>query len=48
MQIKRIYPPLLAILAAILFGVSTPLAKLLLGATDSIVLAALLYFGSGI
>ena len=48
MQIKRIYPPLLAILAAILFGASTPFAKLLLGETDSIVLAALLYLGSGI
>jgi len=39
---------MLAILAAILFGASTPLAKLLLGETDSIVLAALLYLGSGV
>lgn len=48
MQIKKIYPPLQALLAAILFGVSTPLSKLLLGEMDSIVLASLLYFGSGL
>jgi len=48
MPIKKIYPPLQAILAAILFGASTPLAKLLLGEMDSMMLAALLYLGSGL
>lgn len=48
MQIKKLYPPIQAILAAILFGASTPLSKLLLGEMDSIVLAALLYLGSGV
>jgi drug/metabolite transporter (DMT)-like permease len=48
MKIKNPYPPFLAILAAILFGISTPLSKLLLQETDSIVLAALLYLGSGL
>ena len=48
MQIKKIYPPLQAILAAILFGASTPFAKLLLGEMDSIVLASLLYLGCGL
>jgi drug/metabolite transporter (DMT)-like permease len=48
MQIKKIYPPMQAILAAILFGASTPLSKLLLGEMDSIVLASLLYLGSGL
>ncbi len=37
-----------ALLAALLFGVSTPLAKLLLGGVDPIPLAAFLYLGSGI
>lgn len=48
MRIKNIYPPALAVLAAILFGASTPLSKLLLGEMDSIVLASLLYLGSGL
>lgn len=48
MQLRRIYPPILAILAAVLFGASTPLAKLMLGEMDSIVLASLLYLGSGL
>jgi hypothetical protein len=39
----------IALLAATLFGVSTPLAKLLLGANlPPILLAALLYLGSGV
>jgi drug/metabolite transporter (DMT)-like permease len=41
--------PLLAILSAVLFGASTPLAKLLLGdGVDAWLLAGLLYLGSGI
>lgn len=38
---------LYALLAAALFGGSTPFAKLLLGRVDPILLAALLYLGSG-
>ncbi len=37
-----------ALLAAALFGASTPFAKLLLGTTEPVLLAALLYLGSGI
>jgi drug/metabolite transporter (DMT)-like permease len=40
--------PLLALLSAALFGLSTPLAKLLLGSTNPTVLAGLLYCGAGI
>ena len=40
--------PGLALLSAALFGLSTPLAKLLLGTVDPWMLAALLYLGSGI
>ena len=36
-----------ALMAALLFGLSTPLAKLLLGQVDSWLLAGLLYLGSG-
>lgn len=39
---------LFALAAAALFGVSTPLAKLLLGAVSPVVLAGLLYLGSGV
>jgi drug/metabolite transporter (DMT)-like permease len=39
---------LLALLSAALFGVSTPAAKLLLGAIDPAVLAGLLYCGAGL
>lgn len=38
----------LALLSATLFGVSTPAAKMLLGATDPTVLAGLLYCGAGV
>jgi drug/metabolite transporter (DMT)-like permease len=38
----------LALLSAALFGASTPIAKLLLGAVDPWLLAGLLYLGSGI
>jgi drug/metabolite transporter (DMT)-like permease len=37
-----------AILAAVLFGASTPFSKILLGKTDPVLLAGLLYLGSGI
>ena len=40
--------PICAVLAAALFGVSTPFAKLLLGEIEPIPLAALLYLGSGL
>src|SRR5262245_13124651 len=39
---------LLALAAAALFGASTPLAKLLLGEVSPVMLAGLLYFGSGV
>ncbi len=39
---------LMAILAAVLFGASTPLAKLLLGSLPPQMLAGLLYLGSGL
>jgi len=37
-----------AIGAAVLFGASTPLAKILLGKTEPVLLAGLLYLGSGV
>jgi drug/metabolite transporter (DMT)-like permease len=40
--------PTLAILSALLFGASTPLAKVLLGQVDPWLLAGLLYAGSGV
>jgi drug/metabolite transporter (DMT)-like permease len=40
--------PLIALTAAALFGLSTPLAKILLGDTSPWVLASLLYLGSGL
>jgi drug/metabolite transporter (DMT)-like permease len=43
----RFQPALQALLAAILFGASAPLSKLLLGAVQPVPLAALLYLGSG-
>jgi drug/metabolite transporter (DMT)-like permease len=47
--LKRTSVPILqAILAAILFGASAPLAKLLLGEVSPVALAALLYLGSGL
>src|SRR5215472_4032805 len=39
--------PVLAVSSAFLFGASTPIAKLLLGVTDPLLLAGLLYLGSG-
>ena len=40
--------PGFAIVAAVLFGLSSPLAKLLIGAVDPWLLAGLLYLGSGV
>src|SRR3954468_10612746 len=37
-----------ALAAALLFGASTPLAKLLVGSTPPLLLAGLLYLGSGL
>src|SRR6266404_3320456 len=37
-----------ALLAAALFGVSTPFSKLLLGRVDPLLLAGILYLGSGL
>jgi hypothetical protein len=44
---RRYYPVLQALVAALLFGASAPLAKLLLGEVQPISLATLLYLGSG-
>ena len=44
---RRHSGPLLALGSAFLFGASTPIAKLLLGVTDPLLLAGLLYLGSG-
>ena len=41
-------PVLIALGSAILFGLSTPVAKLLLGETDPWMLAGLLYGGAGV
>ena len=40
--------PLVALSSALLFGASTPIAKLLLGITDPQLIAGLLYLGSGV
>jgi drug/metabolite transporter (DMT)-like permease len=48
MQLHRFSPALLALLAALLFGASAPLSKLLLGSVEPVILAALLYLGSGL
>ena len=42
------FGPVCALAAAALFGVSTPLAKVLVGAVPPVLLAGLLYLGSGI
>lgn len=43
----HLYPIIQALLAALLFGASAPLAKLLLGDIEPVPLAAFLYLGSG-
>lgn len=48
MKPARFYPILYAILAAVAFGVSAPLSKLLLRDIQPVPLAALLYLGCGI
>jgi len=48
MKRNHLYSIFLAILAALLFGASAPLAKLLLGNIEPLLLAALLYLGSGL
>ncbi len=48
MQRAHVYPMAQALAAAALFGASAPLAKLLLGEVDPVLLAALLYLGCGI
>src|SRR3954464_2501758 len=40
--------PLFGLIAAVLFGLSPPLAKLLIGQTNPHLLAGLLYLGSGV
>lgn len=47
MRINKIYPMLQALLAALLFGASAPIAKIFLGEVAPIPLAAFLYLGSG-
>lgn len=47
MNKEKIYPAIQAILAALLFGISAPLSKVLLGNIDPVPLASLLYLGSG-
>jgi len=37
-----------AVLAAVLFGASTPFSKILLSKTEPVLLAGLLYLGSGV
>jgi drug/metabolite transporter (DMT)-like permease len=46
--VSPLAPVLAAIAAAVLFGASTPCAKTLLGAVSPLLLAGLLYLGSGI
>jgi drug/metabolite transporter (DMT)-like permease len=48
MKRSHLTPYLQALLSALLFGMSTPLAKLFLGEIEPIPLAALLYLGSGL
>jgi drug/metabolite transporter (DMT)-like permease len=48
MSRNHIYPITQALIAALLFGASAPLAKILLGEVEPIPLAAFLYLGSGI
>lgn len=46
-QVHNVRAVTFALLAAALFGASTPLAKLLVGRVDPVLLAGLLYLGSG-
>ena len=42
------YPVLMAVIGAVLFGASAPLSKVLLEQVDPVLLAGLLYLGSGL
>src|SRR5262245_12469488 len=44
----KLRPVVFALLSALLFGISTPAAKVLLGLTDPAILAGLLYCGAGL
>ncbi|HEX2945553.1 MAG TPA: DMT family transporter [Clostridia bacterium] len=46
-MLKNLYPKLQALLAAVLFGVSAPISKLLLNDVEPVLLASLLYLGCG-
>ena len=46
--VSHLRGPLFALLAAVLFGISPPLAKRLVNTTDPHLLAGLLYLGSGL
>jgi drug/metabolite transporter (DMT)-like permease len=48
MKNTRLYPALMALVAAFLFGASAPLTKMLLGKIEPVPLAAFLYLGSGL
>src|SRR3954470_23273377 len=46
---RRMFPGVpLALTSAVLFGISTPIAKALLGDVSPVLLAGLLYLGSGL
>lgn len=47
MKENKLYPIAQALIAALLFGASAPVAKILLGETSPVPLAAFLYLGSG-
>jgi hypothetical protein len=44
----KLKPVVYALVSAVLFGISTPAAKELLGSTSPAILAGLLYCGAGI
>lgn len=47
MDKSKVYPMIQALLAALLFGASAPLSKILLGSIEPVPLASFLYIGSG-
>jgi drug/metabolite transporter (DMT)-like permease len=47
LNMARPYPVIIAVLGAVLFGASAPFSKVLLGEVDPVLLAGLLYLGSG-
>ena len=48
MQRADVYPMVMAMFGAVLFGASAPVSKMFLGVIDPVLMAALLYLGSGI